>query len=138
MSQDGEHLRLLAIFHYVVASLSALFSFFPVIHLVIGVGIVTGRLDATNRDPGAVLFGWVFIFFALAFILCGLAFSACLAFSGRYLASYRRHTYCLVMAACSCIFFPFGTVLGVFTIIVRSRDSVKRLFQQKPLPSEVN
>jgi hypothetical protein len=32
------------------------------------------------------------------------------------------------MAAISCIFMPFGTVLGVFTIIVLLRPSVKELF----------
>ena len=32
------------------------------------------------------------------------------------------------MAALSCAFFPFGTVLGVFTIIVLQKDSVRQLF----------
>jgi hypothetical protein len=31
MNQDKEHLRLLAIFHYVVAGLAALLSFFPLL-----------------------------------------------------------------------------------------------------------
>src|SRR5260370_41390118 len=31
MNQDAEHLRLLAIFHYVVAGLAALFSLFPLL-----------------------------------------------------------------------------------------------------------
>ncbi len=30
-----------------------------------------------------------------------------------------------------CIFIPFGTVLGVFTIIVLSRLSVKPVFQSE-------
>jgi len=32
------------------------------------------------------------------------------------------------MAAVACAFGPFGTVLGVFTIIVLMRDPVKELF----------
>jgi hypothetical protein len=32
------------------------------------------------------------------------------------------------MAGIECIFMPVGTVLGVFTIIVLMRDSVKELF----------
>src|SRR5947207_1900012 len=36
MNQDSEHLRLLAIFHYVVAGLAALFSLFPLIYTTIG------------------------------------------------------------------------------------------------------
>jgi hypothetical protein len=34
----------------------------------------------------------------------------------------------LVIAAVECIFFPFGTVLGVLTIIVLMRPSIKSLF----------
>jgi hypothetical protein len=34
----------------------------------------------------------------------------------------------MVIAALLCMFMPFGTVLGVFTIIVLVRDSVKALF----------
>jgi hypothetical protein len=36
--------------------------------------------------------------------------------------------YCLVVAGIECIFMPFGTVLGVFTIIVLMRPSVRNLF----------
>ena len=32
------------------------------------------------------------------------------------------------MAGIECIFMPFGTVLGVFTIIVLMRPSMKELF----------
>jgi hypothetical protein len=34
----------------------------------------------------------------------------------------------VVVAAVSCLMVPFGTVLGIFTIVILSRDSVKRLF----------
>ena len=36
MNEDLEHLRLLSIFHYVVAGIGALFACFPVFHLVFG------------------------------------------------------------------------------------------------------
>jgi len=42
--------------------------------------------------------------------------------------------FCLVMAGVECIFTPFGTVLGVLTIIVLVRPSVKELFMPRPLP----
>ena len=131
LNQDREHLKLLAIFHYVVAGLAALSALFPLIHLVIGIGMVTGRFD-TTRDAGAGLFGWLFIIFAVVFIVCGLVFSVCLALAGIYIAKYQHYTYCLVVAALSCVFFPFGTVLGIFTILVLSRDSVQRLFSKEP------
>ena len=42
--------------------------------------------------------------------------------------------YCLVVAAVECIFMPFGTVLGVFTIIVLMRPGVKERFGVEAQP----
>jgi hypothetical protein len=36
------------------------------------------------------------------------------------------------MACIDCAFFPFGTVLGVFTILTLSRETVKTLFDVSP------
>jgi len=33
-----------------------------------------------------------------------------------------------VLACIACAFMPFGTVLGIFTIIVLSRESVKEIY----------
>ncbi|GAB3103904.1 hypothetical protein [Lysobacter terrae] len=129
--QDRQHLDLLGIFHYVVAGLGALFSLFPVIHLVIGLAMVTGHMNDLHAKPGEpdpALFGWFFVAFAGVFIACGLTFSALLAYAGRCLRQRRRYTFCLVMAAISCAFMPFGTVLGIFTLIVLTKPAVKPSF----------
>jgi hypothetical protein len=61
--------------------------------------------------------------------------------AGRSLAARKRYTFCIIVAAISCTFFPLGTALGVFTILVLSRPSVKALFENprppKPLPIDV-
>jgi hypothetical protein len=131
MDTDVEQLRLLSIFHYIVGALAALFALFPTIHLVIGISMVTGRFDDASdlsEAFGPELFGWFFILFALAFIVAGLAFAGCLIAAGRFLASQTHYTFCFVVAALACAFMPFGTILGVFTIIVLQRPSVKGLF----------
>lgn len=126
MAQDNDHLRLLAIFHWVVAGITALFSLFPVIHLVMGLFIVTGHFDGKDAPPA--IFGWMFVVIALVFILSGLAFSACLAYAATCLRDRKRHLFCLVMAGLSCAFMPFGTVLGVFTLVTLLKPSVKAQF----------
>jgi hypothetical protein len=130
-AQDAAHLDLLGIFHYVVAGLSALFSLFPVIHLVIGLAMVTGHMGDMHKpgEPDPALFGWFFVAVAVVIIAFGLAFSALLAYAGRCLRQRRRHTFCVVMAAISCAFMPFGTVLGIFTLIVLTKPTVRSLFQ---------
>ena len=126
MSQDSEHLKLLAIFHYVVAAMTALFACIPFIHFFMGLALFTGAFPDT--DPDAQKVGIFIMVFAGLFILAGWTLAALIAFSGRSLQTRRRYTFCLVMAGVECIFMPFGTVLGVFTIIVLIRDSVKQLF----------
>ena len=129
--QNQEHLRLLSIFHYVLAGLSALVALIPVIHLAIGVAMLAGALKPQPGQDLRVL-GMVFVLIAVTFILCGLAFSVLVAAVGRCLARRRKYMFCFVMACIECTLMPLGTILGVFTIIVLSRDAVKRSFGRAP------
>jgi hypothetical protein len=128
MNQDEQHLKLLSIFHYVLAGLAALFSLFPVIHLALGVMMVTIPGHHGPGTPEPALVGWFFICFAVLFILFGLTFSGFVLVTGRFLSRRRHHTFCLVMAGVECLLIPYGTILGVLTIVVLMRDSVKALF----------
>lgn len=137
MNDDREHLHLLSIFHFIVAGLTALFSLLPLFHLLLGWTMIARGLDsAGERDPFAPVIGWLFVFFASGAIALGLALAVCLAVAGRNLERRRGYTFCLVVAAISCLFVPFGTVLGVFTLIVLLRPSVKALFGVPAVPAE--
>jgi hypothetical protein len=133
-AQDLQHLRLLSIFHYVVAGLAALFSLLPVFHLVIGVMIATDAGSGGPDDHIGVVIGWMFAALATVMILAGLTYAVLLALAGRFLAQRRHYTFCMVMAAVSCIFFPIGTVLGVFTLLVLLRPAVQKDFEGAPEP----
>ena len=126
MNQDQEHVKLLAIFHYVAAGMAALVACIPFIHFFMGLALATGAFGDT--DPEARPVGLVIMLFALGFILLGWTFAALVAFAGRSLQKRKRYTFCLVMGGIECLFMPVGTVLGVFTILVLVRDSVKELF----------
>ncbi len=54
MNQDAEHLRLLSIFHYVVAGLAALFSLFPLLYTTIGAIFIFAARHGTPK-PGEEL-----------------------------------------------------------------------------------
>jgi len=45
MTQDEQHLDLLSIFHYVVGSLTAFFSCFPLIHVIMGIFMLSGAFE---------------------------------------------------------------------------------------------
>lgn len=131
-AEDAAHLRLLSIFHYVVGGLTALFSLFPLIHVALGIGILTGTLPMNdahgNPAEDGRMAGWIFIVIGGVIIVCGVTLGAFIAYAGRCLAQQRRHTLCMVVAALSCLCMPLGTVLGVFTLIVLLRPSVKAAF----------
>ncbi len=129
MNNDAEQLRLLAIFHYVVAALSALFCSFPLLHVAFGLMMVFAPdVFQSKGDLPDRAFGWLFVAVGSVIVLAGWIFAACVCFAGRCLARHRHYLFCLVMAALECCLQPLGTVLGVFTIIVLMRDSVKQLF----------
>ncbi|MDY7038462.1 MAG: hypothetical protein SV375_20180 [Thermodesulfobacteriota bacterium] len=134
MNQDLQHLKLLSVFHYVVAGLAAIFACFPLFHLIFGLIMVFfPEKMGTHGNAPPPFIGWIFIIFAGCFILFTLTLSVLILISGRFIAQRRHHLFCTVMAAVECLFMPFGTVLGVFTLIVLMRDSVKELFAAKSL-----
>jgi hypothetical protein len=129
MTEDLQQLRLLGVFYYIVAGLTALCASFPVIHLVLGIAILTGAFGKDqSSEPSQDIAGWLFILCGGAAILIGWTFTIGLIVTGRLLRRQRGYAFCLVMAALACTFMPFGTVLGVLTLIVLVRPSVKKLF----------
>ena len=136
MNNDGDHLKLLSIFHYVVGGMAALFSLFPVIHLVMGLFFVFSahHFQTQGQVPPPAWFGWFFVIVASVFIILGLTFAALILATGHSLARRKFYNFCMVMACVECLFMPFGTVLGVFTIIVLNRESVKQLFEVARTP----
>lgn len=135
MNKDLEHLRLLSIFHYVVGGLIALFSCIPFIHLGIGIMVLTGNMpeptNAADNPPfPKEIFGVLFTVIPALIILCGWTLAICTIIAGRKLSKQTGYMFCLIVAGILCIFTPFGTILGVFTIMVLLRDSVKNLFNK--------
>jgi hypothetical protein len=131
MNQNAEHLRLLAIFHYVVAGLAALFSFFPLLYTTVGAIFIFAARHGTAKpgeDVPPEFLGWIFAVLGSLLFLIGIAMAICILIAGRSLALRKRYLFILVMACIECLFIPFGTILGVFTIVVLSRESVKALF----------
>jgi len=82
--------------------------------------------NAASKDRH--VFGWIFIPLGALFFLAGLAMAICILLAGRSLSGRKRSWFAFVVSCTECLFFPFGTILGVFTSIVLSRDSVKALF----------
>jgi hypothetical protein len=123
---DREHLRLLSIFHFVVAGFIALASLVPAAQIAFGLLMAAGYIE--RQDEGAAIFGWFLASCASFFFLIGVAAAVMIARAGQSIAQRRHHTYCLAVAGILCLVVPFGTVLGVLSLVVLVKPSVRALF----------
>jgi len=122
------HLRLLSIFHYVVAAFAALGPVFLALHYL----FLSRMLEVAAQSPGQSpppdglldVFVWFYVVMGAACVL-GMVLNFLAA---RSLAARRRWTLCAVVAGLNCLQMPLGTILGVFTLIVLVRPEVRAGF----------
>jgi hypothetical protein len=86
---------------------------------------------ATNQAPPPEMmemFRWMYGGMGVMYLLGGLTMSVLAILTARAMASRRRRMFCIVASAVQCLAVPFGTGIGIFTILVLSRESVVRRF----------
>lgn len=123
-NDDISQLKSLALAHVIIGWLGVVFSLFPLIYVALGIGMLSGALDA--EAPPFV--GWLFVGLGVTIVILGEAASICVILSGRHLKQRTGYTFSFVVACVSCISVPVGTILGILTIIVLSRPAVKAAF----------
>jgi hypothetical protein len=131
-AKDEEHLRHLALGHSVVAGITALFSCMPLIHVAVGIGMLVAPdsmfKDSKGGHPPPFM-GLLFAVMGGAFVVAGWSIAGMIFYAGRCIRARKKLTLCLIVAGVSCLFMPFGTVLGVASFIVLSRPSIKARFE---------
>ncbi|MDZ8117780.1 hypothetical protein [Pontiella agarivorans] len=129
-TEETKQLRLLALFHYVAGGITALFSCMPFIHVFMGLAIISGTFfEEADGTPPPAQIGWMFVIMGSLFILTGWVISIGMIVAGRKISQQKSRIYCMVIAGIECMFMPFGTVLGVFTLIALNKESIKDAFQ---------
>lgn len=133
MNKDDQKLKdsftILSVFHYIVGALSFLMSFIPIVYLIIGFVLVVapGGMESGNREEEAMV-GWVFLVVSTLIILVGLTVAVCTVLTGYYLTRRKKYNFCFAVSILECLFFPFGTALGIVTLIMLNKDESKQLF----------
>jgi hypothetical protein len=107
--------------------LYAVFGLFPAMYVVLGIMMISGAMGPPPKGPPPEL-GIIFLVGGLLAVAIAEGFALGVVVAGRSLARYKRYTFCFVMSILLCISGVPGVILGVFTIIVLVRDSVKELF----------
>jgi hypothetical protein len=132
---DLDHLRLLSIFHYVGAGLAILGLGLLAVHYLFFHAFLYNH-EMWKNQKGAVpppreffaIFKWFYVAFGVWFVTSGILN----VLSGVFLGRRKFRTFSLVVAAMNCVHVPLGTVLGVFTIIVLLRPSVREIYEARP------
>jgi hypothetical protein len=131
MDRHDEHIRLLAIFHFIYAGLVLLGTLVPIFWLLVASIWWPELASEARRDGGAVpamATGALGLTFLGLGILLAWTWVGVLIAAGRSLLQRRRHTFCLVVAAIACLNVPLGTLLGVVSLLVLNRDEARGLF----------
>ena len=131
---DADHLNLLAIFHFVGAGLAVLGILFLLGHYAMMHAIFTNpKFFENQKQPMPVPPEQIFAtmkWFYLAGAVWFVASAILNVISGVCLRTRKGRTFSMVVAGVNCLHIPLGTVLGVFTLIVLLRDSVRELFTE--------
>lgn len=126
--RDREQLNMLGLFHYIFAGLAAVGLVFLLLHFMLMSSIFSDPAMQQQANPPpqelmAIFAGMYFLLGTLLVLGAGLNVA-----TGVFLKKRKHRTYCMVIAGLNCLQIPFGTALGVFTLMVLSRDSVRAGF----------
>jgi len=126
---DEEHLRLLALFHYISGGMTLVFSlFFAVMFAFMGLIFAKIPAQPPGQHPPPVEIFWLFgIFIGIGVLLGALEIIA-----ARCISLRRARVFTLIMALPGVMFIPYGTILSIFTLLVLDRGSVKKLYEERP------
>lgn len=115
---DNEHLHLLGIMGYIYAGLECLIGLFAALYVGFGAFIVM------SNEP----MGWIFVAIGVFISLWIIACVVLSFLAAKWISQGKNWLFCMIIAGLHCASFPLGTALGVCSILVLCRPSVKAWF----------
>jgi hypothetical protein len=146
---NASYLKILGIFHFIVAAMALFYALVMLIYMVMGLAMMAGggfldsginsgnlfgNLYGNEEAFPAAMFGMMFTIIPGIYFFFIMAFVVCMVIAGVSLLKKKNYYFCMVMAGISCLFVIFGTILGVFTLIVLAQPASKELFTKKGVP----
>jgi hypothetical protein len=131
-ARDRGQLELLAAGHYLLGALLTAGGGLALIPIVTGLWLHA----ATDTAHGSTaLFDIYFVLYPLLALLLFWALAAWLVLAGVNISRHTRPTFCRITGFASLLCVPLGTVLGVLTVVVLDRPSVRTAFGKAPRPT---
>ena len=128
--RDSEHLTLLSIFHFIMAG----FALFGIVFLVFHYFVMSAFMSPEfwksqkgGQPPPPQILTILTVIYVLGGIVLVLGGMLNLL-SAIYLRRRAHRLFSMVIGGLNCVHVPLGTALGIFTIVVLSRDSVRQTY----------
>lgn len=135
---DDEHLRLLALGHLIDGCVTVVFSCFFIIHFIF-LTFIANKIETFSQGiasppqmPPTEIFQ-LLAYILGAFILFGILYGVSKIVSYRFIKQRKYRMFSYVVAIPGLLFVPYGTILGVATIMVLGRSSVKKQYDTELL-----
>lgn len=140
---DDEHLRLLAIFHYISGGITiafaSMFGFMMGMMALMQSFLPARAAGSCGKEydcPGPTVapvpefLPWIFLGIFGAIFALMLAYGILEIVAGRFIARRVHRVFSLVVSIPGALFIPYGTILTIFTLVVLERGSVKELYRE--------
>ncbi len=129
-NSNSQTLDLISIFHYVLAAMMYLKGAIAFVLMGIGSIAVMGVLADQPNDmvPALIVLGLIFFMAPMMFLTVSWTAATLVLFAGRRITKRTNLNYCQIVAGLECLCVPFGTALGIFTLINLTKPDVKESF----------
>jgi hypothetical protein len=139
-NRDREQLKLLEIFHYVMVGLAVGGMAFVAMHYLVMSTVMESMAKSPKFQqqlkqqggPDPTLFFHGFVWFYVFMGAWGLFSLVANAISGLCIRARKHRFFSMLVAGFNCINMPFGTGLGVCTLIVLVRSTTAALYDEPP------
>jgi hypothetical protein len=125
MNKDLSHLKLLGIFHTIWGALSILFGLaFGILYIALGSN--SDMEISGNMSPEAA--HQIFLVVGVVTMVLSVIYGVLMIMAGGMLRKQRGYRFCFFISILDLLGFP-SIILGIFTLIVLLRPTVKELFK---------
>jgi hypothetical protein len=128
-NDDCQYLNLLSFFNYVLGGIHLSLLIVSLSYFFQAWRFASLYDSEQVRYASPVSLSGLLLSYGLIIFLVGLAYALMTLASGRCLKRRKGYGFSFTVACLQCISIPFGTILGIVTINILLKDSVRVLYQ---------
>ncbi len=128
--QDADQLRMIALLSQIYGWITFAFSGFFLLYILFAFAMMgqSGVLGPASPGAPPFFFRTLILVFGLVALVLAWLNAALSLYACKCLRERRNWNWVMAASCLHCLNMPLGTALGVFTIIVINRPSVRQLF----------